>query len=886
MHAVTDRRPKVPRTKIVVPEVSSRLVGRPRLIDRLGSAAEPTATLVCAPAGAGKTLLLADWVDPATAAWVALDADDNDDRRFFAAVLGALASCAAVPADSPVHEVAVPRMPSTDSAFLAELVDTVAGLPDGVRLVLDDVHELTDAAPLRGLAALLRHERSAARLVLASRHDPALPLERLREAGALVELRGAELRFTDEEARALFGAADVDVAAVDLHALVQRTEGWAACLGLAAHALPGTDDPARLLADLPERRPMTDYLIEEVLDQLSQDTRALLRTISVCEQVSGELAAALSGRADAGAVLTALAVDAALVSGTGAGGRRFRLWAPVRAQLLADLSRQSPRRAAALHARAADWFAANGEPGAALAHASLAEDVDRVVALLHRYAIELALSGEFRALDRAIEVLGDELVAADTTLALVAALADLERGDVPAADRLLARAEATSTAARTGEAEILLRMVRSCRAQAAGDLDSLLLAVDSLADVPPRPMLGTLVTLHRGTALLVSGQRTTAGRRLRAALVDARAAGQHYLATRCLTALAGLAAGDGDFRRMKAWASEADAELAAHGWQDTLGGAATRVMLGYGALLAADPAECARQVSLAEPMLATVPASADHALRLVAATLRGTAEFGLGDWATGLRRIHEARVATAGIRLPAAQLALCAVLEHRAAVLLGLRDAGREVLSWAQEWVPGSAEVAVLRARAQLALGRHELAVATVQPVLTADAVPVLLPWTVVDGWVVATEAALRVGDRARALRGLSRALALAGPMDALFPLVFAAPEVADLLATSGGADRLTGRVLAARAALATTPAPVPLTERERAVLCLLPTLHSFDEIAQDLTVSVNTVKTHVRAIYTKLGVGKRRDAVLAAVGRGLLDPADADHYATADVRA
>jgi LuxR family maltose regulon positive regulatory protein len=856
------------------------------LIDRLGSAAEPVATFVCAPAGAGKTLLLADWVDPSTTAWVALDADDNDDRRFFAAVLDALASCPAVPAGHPVHDLAVPHAPSADSAFLTDLVDTIVGLPEGVRLVLDDVHELTEVDPLRGLAALLWHEPCAARLVLASRHDLALPLDRLRAGGSLVELRGAELRFTDDEAAALFLAAEVDIAPEDRHALVERSEGWAACLGLAAHALHATDDPARLLAEFPGRRPMTDYLIEEVLNHLPEDTRELLRTISVCERVSGKLATTLSGRADAGIVLTGLARDAALVSGTGLPGRGFRLWAPVRAQLLADLSRQSPRRAAVLHTTAADWCAANDEPAAALEHASLAEDVDRVAALLRRYAIELALSGEYRVLDRAIQVLGDEFVADDATVALVAALTELERGDVPAADRLLARAEANRRGIRTGEAEILLRMVRSCRAQAAGDLDSLLSAVDSLADAAPRPMLATLVTLHRGTALLVSGQRTTAGKRLKGALAVARAAGQDYLVTRCLTALAGLAAEEGDFRRMTAWASEADTALAAHGWQETFGGAATRVLLGYGALLAADPEECVRQVGLAEPVLATVPPSADHALRLVAATLRGTAEFGMGDWAAGLRRIHEARVATAGIRLPAAQLALCAVLEHRAAVLLGLRDAGREVLSWAQEWVPGTAEVAVLRARAQLALGRHELAVATVQPVLATDALPALLPWTVVDGWVVATEAALRVGDRARALRGLTRALAVAGPMDALFPLVFAAPEVAELLAASYGQDRLACRVVAARTALGAAPAPVPLTERERAVLCLLPTLHSFDEIAQDLTVSVNTVKTHVRAIYTKLGVGKRRDAVLAAVDRGLLDPADANAAAGADVRA
>lgn len=868
----TSRR-KVPRTKTTVPELPVRLVSRPRLLSCLDGGADTRVTLVSAPAGYGKTLLLADWVRrrcPNNTAWVALDSDDNDERRFWSAVLAALAACPAVPEGTPLRAMAVPEHPSTDPRFLTDVVAAVDELPTTVRLVLDNVHELTDGKTLRGLTALLRHRLCGLRITVASRQRPPLSLARLRLAGDLTELRAEDLKFSPLEAGELLIAADVGLASDERRQLVECTEGWAAGLGLAANALRRTHDSTQLLADFAEHyRPMTEYLVHEVLSQLPDDTRDFLRTVSVCGLMSEDLAVTLSGRQDAGALLDMLARDSVLVSDVRVRDRWFHVWAPVRSQLVADLNRQTPRQAAELHARAADWFAAHDEPALATDHAGQAGDTARIVDLLHRHGMTLTLCGQHATVRRAIDALDGTVVRDDGTLSLVAALTELEHGDVAAADSYLGHAKKV-----TAPTDLLRRVVRSCRAQTTDDDADMAPAADSLAAVADSPLLRTLAALHRGRAMLTAGNMTSAAVQLRHALADARSHGLDYVASACLVALARFAATSGDLRTMHAHASQAYRDQLAHGWSGTLGGAAARVLLGYDAMLKADLSECARHAVHAQPVLDAAPA--DHGLSLTAACLRGTAEFGTGEWTAGLHRIRSARLAIDPTGVTALQNALCAVLEHRATLLLGMRIASREVLDWAESYLPDCVELMVMRARGQLVLRRHDSAEHAIRPALDGQ-IRSLLPWSAIDTWLVDTEIALQVGDAARANRGLARAITLAESSDVVYPLVFAAPEVIELLVTRlgtfGRTERRAEQVLTARRSLRASP--VPLTERERAVLCLLPTLRSFEEIAADLTVSVNTVKTHVRAIYTKLGVGKRRDAVLAAVTQGLFDAID-----------
>jgi LuxR family maltose regulon positive regulatory protein len=728
------------------------------------------------------------------------------------------------------------------------------------------------------LEALLRHQPAGLRLVLSSRHDPPLPLARLRLTDRLAELGAEELKFSLEEAKALLEAAHVDLRPDQQRQLLDQTEGWAVGLRLAVMSLSETDDPDHFLTDVAENnRAMTEYLIDEVLSRLPDEMREFLRTISICDRVSAGLAGALSGRTDAGAMLDSLDQMDSLAVRVGVKRHWYHVQRLVRAHLLADLRRQSPGRAMELHGKAADWFAARGKPARALTHACQARDVSRVASLLRRQAVQLILVGDHEAVRRALVVLGDEQVVQNSLLALVSALLHLEVGEPTIAEQHVVHAEAAWPTHPTAELESLRQLVRSGQAQVSGDIDDMMRATENLDAVPQEQQ--ALGMLHRGTALLAAGHRAAAREHVQAALEAARDNGQDYVATQCLTTLGAVAGAEGDFRLMNELAGKADTENVEGGWQQTPQGATACLLLAYSALLRAEPAECARQAVRA----GVAEASVNQGLNLLAGVLHGAARFQLGERAAGLRQIREMRAATGDVYFPESQTALCAVLEHRAALLLGWGDAAREVLSWGQESIPECGELLLMRARAQVLLGRHDSAGNILRPLLDGSA-RVALPWASIEALLVETEVALHAGDDPRARRAMERALSLAESMDVPYPLVFAAPEVIDLLTRQlgklGAAERFAGRVLSARRSLHVSPVTVSLTERERSVLRLLPTLRSFDEIAQDLTVSPNTVKTHVRAIYAKLGVRKRRDAVAVALDRGLLETA---HFGSAD---
>jgi LuxR family transcriptional regulator, maltose regulon positive regulatory protein len=872
-----DRRRRVPRTKLAVPRLPPQLVSRPRLLSRLDGALDALVTLVSASAGTGKTLLLAEWVhgrDSRDTAWVSLDSDDNDEDRFWSALLEALSGCESVPRDNPLRGgLALPEAPSSDPRFLAELVNTLDELPAPVLLVLDDVHELTDPRPLHGLESLLRHHPAGLRLVLAARHDPGLPLGRLRLTDQLTEVRAEDLRFSPDEARALLEAAGLDLDADQLGSLVEQTEGWAAGLRLAALSLAETDEPARVLDDLAANdRVVGGYLVDEVLSRLPAGLGEFLTTISVCEQVSAPLAAELSGRADAGAVLDSLTRLTSLVTTVESARDSYHVHVLLRSHLLADLSRHAPERAARLHGAAAGWFAGNGRPALAMAHAVEAQDADLACDLARRFAATLVLDGDHDLVRELLDVVGP-LVAEDSGLALVSALLHLEHGDTVAADRDLANVETAWPADVSAELSTMRRLVLARRAQLGGDVNEQLLATEQLehgheAD----PLLDALARLYRGTALLAASRHSAAREHLSAAFESARDHGHEYLETQCVSILAALASTEGDYRRMATLAEDADRRNSRHGWQRTVEAAMTDVLRGYGALLAADPATSLRYVTRAV-----------RGPRLLVETVRGAAEFELGDWTGGARRIERApntEGSAGSARLPAGQVALTAVLGHRAALLLGWGQTAGQLLDWAQANVPAAGEIHLMRARAQLALGRHYAVGKIICPLLDGTS-PVVVPWSVIEAWLLTCEAALNAGDREPATRALRKALAAAERLEVLHPVVFARSDVVDLLTANlgklGGLDPFAERALATLRALDLPPLPVPLTPRERGILRMLPTARSLDEIAKDLTVSPNTVKTHVRAIYAKLGVTRRRDAVEVAAERGLLAEATID---------
>jgi LuxR family maltose regulon positive regulatory protein len=863
------RRRQTPRAKITPIDLPPGWVTRPRLLSWLDDRRTVPVTLVCAPAGFGKSALLAEWVRrsaPGDTAWVSLDTDDNDDRRFWSAVLDALSRCPAVPPGSGLGLLPVPEDPSADAGFLAEVVNALDDLPGGVRLVLDDLQELTAPEPLLGLETLLRHLPAGVRLVLVSRQPPALPLARLRVADQVAELRPGPLKFAGSEASALLAAMGIRAEPRQLRDLVRQSEGWPAALKLAAGALAGDG------TEIGGGKAIADYLDREVLVGLPERSRELLSVLSVCEEVSAELASALSGWADAGELLDDLETKTALVVRTGRGRQRFRTLAPLRRVLLGELRRQTPGRASELHARAADWSLAHDLPSAALAHACETGDSGRVAALVERCGVGLILAGELDVVERGLSALSDGSLPRDALLTMVAALLRLEQG-VPARARMYLTDAGPEAGVRSSRDLRLLRQLVSARlAQVRGDVGEILATSGEIPADAHAPPLSALAMLHRGAALIVAGDRSGGRELVWAALAIARDGGQHYVALQCLATLACVAGVQGDYRLMVALARQASAESDERGWGPTMAGATTSAVLSYAALLRADFSECAR---LARGADVDEASAEDENPALIAGTLLGIAEFELGDRVGGLRRIEQSRLAAGEARFSAEQIALWTVVEHASAQQLGWSDLARRVLDWAQQAIPEAGEVLLAKAWAQVALGRPATAQNLLRPVLDGT-VAMVLPWCLIEAWLADALAALKQEQVARAVRSLGKALTLAESFDVLYPLVCAAPEVVELLTRRlgklGSAERFARRVLDVRRSLTVPAVQVPLTERELSVVRLLPTLRSFKEIADDLTISLNTVKTHVRSIYLKLAVGKRRDAVEVARAWGLIE--------------
>ena len=384
-------------TKLHIPRWRRSLVARPRLSERLSHGAESALTLVSAPAGFGKTTLLAEWLAAAPAAgrsvaWLSLDQRDNDPALFWTYLVAALNT--GVPGvGSGSLSVLQPPQPPNEAGLVALLNDLDA-ISNDVVLVLDDYHVIDARDVQDGMAFLLEHLPPQIHLVIACRADPALSLARLRGRGELVEIRAADLRFTPDEATAyLNGAMGLALTAHDIDTLEGRTEGWIAALQLAALSMQGRADAAGFIGGFAgDDRYIIDYLVEEVLQRQSTPVRQFLLQTCILSRLSGPLCDAVTGRVGGRAELAAL--ERANLFLVPLDDRRnwyryHHLFAEV---LQAHLRDERPDDVPGLHLRASAWFAESGEPTEAIRHALAAGDFDRAANL-----IELAIPATGRA---------------------------------------------------------------------------------------------------------------------------------------------------------------------------------------------------------------------------------------------------------------------------------------------------------------------------------------------------------------------------------------------------------------------------------------------------------------------------------------------------------
>ena len=454
--AATSERDVLLATKLNVPGLRPDLVPRPRLAQRLDEGRGRGLVLVCAPAGYGKTVLLAEWVRRGRhrVAWLSLDAGDNDPARFWRHMVAALDRVRPGISERMAPLLGPPAPPSFEPLVTA-LINEVAGQPDAdeaLLLVLDDYHVISSQPVHESLGFLLEHRPPGLHLALTSRSDPPLALARLRARGQLTELRAADLRFTPGEAAALLqqvaaapGGARPDAPLPDAvaAALAARTEGWAAGLQLAGLSLRGQDDVDGFVAAFTgSHRYVLDYLAEEVLEQQDEQVREFLLQTSVLERLSGELCDAVTGRPGSQALLEQteraglFVVPLDEVRGW---WRYHHLFADL---LRARLQAGQPARVPGLHRNAAAWYAERGLADDAIRHAVAAGEMTWAARLIEQHYDELFyLHGEGATIHRWLSALPQELVRSRPRLLLTQAFLALISGRLEAVEPLLDAAQ-------------------------------------------------------------------------------------------------------------------------------------------------------------------------------------------------------------------------------------------------------------------------------------------------------------------------------------------------------------------------------------------------------------------------------------------------------------
>jgi LuxR family maltose regulon positive regulatory protein len=895
------------------------IVSRPRLFEQLGAA---RVTVVSAPAGSGKTVLLRSWIRQAGltvhAAWVPIGRGERDPQPFWLSVLAALRQTVAGSALVQPLTAA----PDLDGwAIVERLLADLAPVADRLWLVIDDVHELGPEA-LRQLELLIMRAPPPLRFALGARHDVRLGLHRLRLEGELGEIRGPDLRFTLAEAEELFYAARIHLPS--LAPLVERAEGWAAGLRLAALSLAAHPDPERFAEQFSgTERTVADYLLAEVLDRQPEPVRLLLLRTSVLECVNGELADLLTGASGGERVLQDLEAANAFVVAVDGGRSWFRYHQMFADLLQLELRRSAPDEVTALHRQAADWLAGHGQPVQAIQQAQAARDWDLATTLLADHWPGLHLAGQDTTTHQLLAGFPAEARAADAELAVLTAVDELIQGSLEAAERYLGVAERQSVSVpteRSGQAKLLLAITRLLFARQRGDLPAVAEEAGRLqvmADAPDatQPGLGedlrALALIHLGSAEFSAAWLAEGERHLDHGVALARRIGRPYLQVTGLAYLAGI-----EFFKSFARAVERGTqavELAQrHGWADEPAAATASIVVGAVLVWQGRLEEAEPWVQRAERAHTT---DAEPAEALQIRSIRGLLELARGRDADALAAFQAADRLAGRLAQPSlmvlpnraylvqtlvrlgeterAEQALAGFDDHdRERYVAFLRDSGREPtltelrnraiqrgdsheLVWKS--LPTRIATAVLR----LAQAQPHAAIAALGPVLDGS-VPVVWPARLAQALLLEAIARDAHGDEGAAERALERALDLAEPDGVLSPFLLhpvpgllerharhrtAHPAlIADILSL------LAGRRLAPPPARPQPPLEA-LSDSEVRVLRYLPTNLSVPQIANELYVSSNTVRTHMRHVYIKLGTHNRADTVASARALGMLAP-------------
>lgn len=904
-------------TKLYIPPPRSKIVLRPRLIERLNESLRRKLTLISASAGFGKTTLVSEWVAVCErpVAWLSLDEGDNDPTQFLIYLVSAVQTIAANIGAKVLGVLQAPQPPPIVSILIA-LLNEITTIPDHFVLVLDDYHVLDSKPVDEALTFLLEHLPPRMHLFITTREDPHLPLARLRARGQLTELRAADLRFTPSEASEFLNQVmGLNLSAEDITALETRTEGWIAGLQLAALSMQGRLDAASFIESFTgSHHFILDYLVEEVLHRQPEHVRNFLLHTAILDRLSGSLCDAVTGQEDSSGMLEALERGNLFVIPLDDQRQWYRYHHLFAEVLQVHLREAQPDRVSALHRRASEWYEQNGLPSDAIRHALAAEDFERAAGL-----IELAWpTVEDGSLSTKwigwVKALPDVLIRARPVLSVWYANALLVSGEMEAAgarltdaERWLELEENINGQPKNPAAEMVvvdeeqfrslpatIAIARAYRAQALGDVPGAVTYARQALDLTPETN-----HLKRGqaTALLgltywASGDLEDANRTFDGYTMMLRTAGNvlDAISTTCILADIRMALG-----RLHEAASTLEQLL--------------QFMVDQGEPLPPDMADLYRGLGELYREWGDLEAAAQFLLKskelceqaellykqrrlcVTQARLMQTQ----GDLNGALKVLNEAE--RLYVRTPLPDVRPISALKARIWVL---QDRLVEALAWARERsLSVDDELSYLREFEHITLARVLIARYKNDAVdgSIVEAVGLL------ERLLHAAEAGGRVGSIVEilmlqaiaheaqgnthlALRSLERALTLSEP-EGYIRLFVDEGEAMRLLIEkqsrhrdhplSGYVDKLlaafTQPAVKQKSAILHKKSDMigPLSERELEVLKLLRSELSGPEIAQQLIISLHTLRTHTNNIYNKLGVNNRRAAVRRAEELDLL---------------
>ena len=545
-------------TKLGVQARGRRHVDRERLRERLDSNPEARLVLVSAPAGFGKSTLLANWLDrPALeGAWLSLDARDNDVVRFSRYLSAAAATLTGATGDPAMLDA----QSFEPELALAGVLEDLDAAGSGVVLVFDDYHLIDAPAIHRLVESLVDRLPQGARLAIATRADPPLPLARLRSRGELVEIRAEDLRFTQTEAADLLRSAGLDLEEPEIEILTDRTEGWAAALRLAAVSLRDRPDQAALVERFgASHRFVLDYVVEEVLAGLPAASQEFLLVTSILDRLCGPLCEAVTGVPDGQARLEALERANLLLIPLDEERRWYRYHALFAEILRARLRMQHPASVAGLHARASAWHEAQGDDDEAIGHCLLSGDLERASAIVGLAAARHLNAGELGTVRRWLDALPAHVVREHAQLSAAYAWALLLAGETDGVAGRLADAERALGDDRAGDRDLSptipsqLAMLRSQLAGLQGEPGAAVAQARVACDLVPEGLPAEIEATLRGTArsllgvaLVRAGDLDAAAEAYEAALPDLRAAGVAIATGRTIGDLAAIDIAQGD----------------------------------------------------------------------------------------------------------------------------------------------------------------------------------------------------------------------------------------------------------------------------------------------------------------------------------------------------